>query len=82
MTVRILHVISGLTRGGVERQLIIPSRKLLRHGHKVLIATAQPAWVEQHAAAERLVTAMEAVYTLYARNSTRTAKPAAASWTA
>jgi glycosyltransferase involved in cell wall biosynthesis len=47
------------------------------------VATAQRAWVEQHATAERSVTAMEAVYSLYAtRNSTRTAKPAAASWTA
>ena len=31
-----------------------------------LIATAQRAWVEQHATAERLVTAMEAVYATYA----------------
>ena len=79
---RILHVISGLTMGGAERQLIILSRKLLRHGHKALIVTAQRAWVEQHATAERSATAMEAVYTLYAsRNSTRTASPTPASWT-
>ncbi len=45
--------------------------------------TAQRAWVEQHATAERLGTAMEAIYVAHAtRNSTRTAKPAAASWTA
>ena len=31
-TLRILHVISGLTRGGAERQLIILSRELLRRG--------------------------------------------------
>jgi glycosyltransferase involved in cell wall biosynthesis len=36
------------------------------------VVTAQRAWVEQHATVERSVTAMEAVYTLYAtRNSTR-----------
>jgi glycosyltransferase involved in cell wall biosynthesis len=36
------------------------------------LVTAQRAWVEQHATVERSVTAMEAVYTLYAtRNSTR-----------
>jgi len=46
------------------------------------VVTAQRAWVEQHATAERSVTAMEAVYTLYAaRNSTRTASPTPASWT-
>ena len=46
------------------------------------VVTAQRAWVEQHATAERSVTAMEAVYTLYAaRNSTRTACPTPASWT-
>ena len=40
------------------------------------VVTAQRAWVEQHATAERLGTAMEAVYTLYAtRNSARTAEP-------
>jgi hypothetical protein len=45
--------------------------------------TAQRAWVEQHATAERSVTAMEAVYAFYAaRNSTRTTSPAPASWTA
>jgi len=39
-----------------------------------LVVTAQRAWVGAHATAERLGTAMEAVYTLYAtRNSTRTA---------
>jgi hypothetical protein len=44
---------------------------------------AQRAWVEQHATAERSVTAMEAVYAFYAaRNSTRTTNPAPASWTA
>jgi glycosyltransferase involved in cell wall biosynthesis len=47
------------------------------------VVTAQRAWVEQHATAERSVTAMEAVYALYgARNSTRTANPAPASGTA
>jgi glycosyltransferase involved in cell wall biosynthesis len=47
------------------------------------VVTPQHAWVEQHATAERLGTAMEAIYVTYAtRNSTRTAKPAAASWTA
>ncbi len=47
------------------------------------VVTAQRAWVEQHATAERSGTAMEAIYVTYAtRNSTRTAKPAAASWTA
>ena len=46
------------------------------------VVTAQRAWVERHATAERSVTAMEAVYTLYAtRNSTRTANPAPASGT-
>ena len=46
------------------------------------VVTAQRAWVEQHATAERSATAMEAVYTLYAsRNSTRTASPTPASWT-
>ena len=40
---RILHVISGLTRGGAERQLIILSRELLRRGHKVLIYTLNHA---------------------------------------
>jgi len=46
------------------------------------VMTAQRAWVERHATAERSVTAMEAVYTLYAtRNSTRTANPAPASGT-
>jgi glycosyltransferase involved in cell wall biosynthesis len=39
-----------------------------------LVVKAQRAWVGAHATAERLGTAMEAVYTLYAtRNSTRTA---------
>ena len=47
------------------------------------VVTAQRAWVEQHATTERSVTAMEAVYALYAaRNSTRTANPAPASGTA
>src|SRR6266853_2101257 len=36
---RILHVISGLTMGGAERQLTILSRELLRRGHKVVIYT-------------------------------------------
>jgi len=46
------------------------------------VATAQRAWVERHATAERFVNAMEAVYSLYAtRNSTRTASPTPASWT-
>ncbi len=46
------------------------------------VVTAQRAWVEQHATAERSVSAMEAVYALYAtRNSTRTANPAPASET-
>jgi len=46
------------------------------------VVTAQRAWVERHATAERSVTAMEAVYTLYAtRNSTRTSNPAPASGT-
>ena len=40
---RILHVISGLTRGGAERQLIILSRELLRRGHEVLIYTLNHA---------------------------------------
>ena len=45
--------------------------------------TAQRAWVEQHATADRLGAAMEAIYATYAaRNSTRTASPAPASWTA
>ena len=40
------------------------------------VVTAQRAWVEQHATAERLGTAMEAVYANYAaRHSTRTADP-------
>ncbi len=44
------------------------------------VVTAQRTWVEQHATAERSVTAMEAIYVTYAtRNSSRTA---AASWTA
>jgi glycosyltransferase involved in cell wall biosynthesis len=47
------------------------------------VVTAQRAWVERHATAERTVTAMEAVYALYATgNSTRTANPTPASWTA
>ncbi len=47
------------------------------------VVPAQRAWVEQHATAERLGAAMEAIYVAHAtRNSTRTAKPAAASWTA
>ena len=47
------------------------------------IATAQRAWVESHATAERSVAAMEAVYGGYAlRDSSRTAGPASASWTA
>jgi glycosyltransferase involved in cell wall biosynthesis len=47
------------------------------------VVMAQRAWVEQHATAERSVTAMEAVYAFYAaRNSTRTTNPAPASWTA
>jgi glycosyltransferase involved in cell wall biosynthesis len=47
------------------------------------VAAAQRAWVERHATAERSVTAMEAVYALYAaRNSTRTASRTPASWTA
>jgi len=46
------------------------------------VVAAQRAWVERHATAERSVTAMEAVYTLYAaRNSTRTANPVPASGT-
>jgi glycosyltransferase involved in cell wall biosynthesis len=46
------------------------------------VVTAQRAWVEQHATAERSVSAMEAVYALYAaRNSTRTANPTPASET-
>ena len=46
------------------------------------VVTAQRAWVERHATAERSVTAMEAVYTLYAtRKSTRTSNPAPASGT-
>src|SRR5882672_7137536 len=40
---RILHVISGLTMGGAERQVIILSRELLRRGHKVLIYTLSDA---------------------------------------
>jgi glycosyltransferase involved in cell wall biosynthesis len=36
---RILHVISGLTVGGAERQLVTLSRDLLRRGHDVLIYT-------------------------------------------
>ena len=36
---RILHVISGLTTGGAERQLIALSRDLVRHGHAALIYT-------------------------------------------
>jgi glycosyltransferase involved in cell wall biosynthesis len=47
------------------------------------VVPAQRAWVEQHATAERLGSAMEAIYVAHAtRNSTRTANPAAASWTA
>ena len=47
------------------------------------IATAQRAWVESHATAERSVAAMEAVYAGYAlRKSNRTAGPASAPWTA
>jgi glycosyltransferase involved in cell wall biosynthesis len=47
------------------------------------ISTAQRAWVERHATAERSIAAMEAVYALYApRGATRTAKPTPASWTA
>jgi hypothetical protein len=47
------------------------------------VVTAQRAWVEQHATAERSGAAMEAIYVTYAtRNSTRTARPVAASWTA
>ena len=47
------------------------------------VVTAQRAWVEQHATAERLGTAIEAIYVAHAtRNSARTAKPATASWTA
>jgi len=47
------------------------------------VVTAQRAWVEQHATADRLGAAMEAIYATYAaRNSTRTASPAPASWTA
>ena len=46
------------------------------------VASAQRAWVEQHATAEQSASAMEAVYALYAtRNSTRTASPAAVSRT-
>jgi len=46
------------------------------------VAAAQRAWVERHATAERLVTAMETVYALYATgNSTRTASRTPASWT-
>jgi len=36
---RILHVISGLTVGGAERQLVILSRELERRGHNLLIYT-------------------------------------------
>jgi len=39
VTLRILHVISGLAIGGAERQLVILSRDLLRRGHQVLIYT-------------------------------------------
>lgn len=47
------------------------------------VAPAQRAWVERHATVERTVTAMEAVYAVYAaRNSTRTTNPTPASWTA
>jgi alpha-1,6-mannosyltransferase len=47
------------------------------------VATAQRSWVENHATAERSVAAMEAVYAGYAlRDSSRTAGPASASWTA
>jgi len=46
------------------------------------VVTAQRAWVEQHATAERLGTAMEAIYVTHATRNSRTAKPAAASWTA
>ena len=46
------------------------------------VASAQRAWVEQHATAEQSASAMEAVYALYAtRNSTRTTSPAAVSRT-
>ncbi len=52
-------------------------------GERSSVATAQHAWVEQHATSERLGTAMEAIYVAHAtRNSARTAKPASASWTA
>lgn len=44
------------------------------------VVAAQRAWVEQHATAERLGSAMEAIYVTYAtRGSPRTTKPAAAS---
>jgi len=47
------------------------------------VAPAQRAWVERHATVERTVTAMEAVYAVYAAgNSTRTTNPTPASWTA
>ncbi len=36
---RIMNVISGLTTGGAERQLIILSREMQRRGHQVLIYT-------------------------------------------
>jgi glycosyltransferase involved in cell wall biosynthesis len=51
-------------------------------GERGSIATAQRAWVERHATAERSVTAMESIYATYARrHSTRTAGPAPVSRT-
>ena len=45
-------------------------------GKRGSIVTAQRAWVEQHATAERSVTAMESIYAAYAaRHSTRTTRP-------
>jgi len=45
-------------------------------GERGSVVTAQRAWVDRHATAERSVTAMEAIYATYAaRHSTRTTGP-------